>query len=111
MAGGDDDKDKHKRKLLINMLIRNQQDLLLYASPAVFNTISGNFLPATQVIVDYWNAMTASAHYIFGDTSKERHAFDTWLKKMTRAGIPHPSATLYNKFETMMTRDLSKINR
>jgi len=109
--GDDKEKKNTKMQLLINMLIRNQQDLMLYSSPAVFNTISGNFIPASQVIVDYWNAMTATAHYLFGDTSDERNAFDKWLKKMTRAGIPHPSATLYNKFETMMHRDIDEINR
>lgn len=111
---GSDDEDKQsksRRQLLINMLIRNQQDLLLYSSPSVFNSISGNFLPASQVIVDYWNAMTGSAHYLFGDTSKDRHAFDSWLKKMTRAGIPHPTTALYNKIETMLNRDLDKIQR
>jgi hypothetical protein len=112
--GGDQhkkDKDARRRQLLINMLIRNQQDLMLYSSPSVFNTISGNFLPATQVIVDYINAMKATGHYIFGDTEKEKHAFDTWVKKVTRAGLPHPTFTLYNKVETMMTRDLDKLQR
>jgi exodeoxyribonuclease-5 len=112
--GGDQhkkDKDARRRQLLINMLIRNQQDLMLYSSPSVFNTISGNFLPATQVIVDYINAMKATGHYMFGDTEKEKHAFDTWVKKVTRAGLPHPTFTLYNKVETMMTRDLDKLQR
>lgn len=112
MAGsGEKDEDDHKRQLLINMLIRNQQDLMLYSSPSVFNTISGNFLPATQVLTDYWNAMKASGHYMFGNTERERDAFDKWIRKIAKAGLPHPIATQYGKINTMMTRDLDKLYR
>ncbi len=103
--------DDHKRQLLINMLIRNQQDLMLYSSPSVFNTISGNMLPATQVITDYWNAMVASGHYMFGNTKHEKDAFDKWVRKIAKAGIPHPIATQYGKVKTMMTKDLDKLQR
>jgi len=105
------DDDDRKRQLLINMLIRNQQDLLLYSSPSVFNTISGNFLPATQVLTDYWNAMSATGHYIFGNTSSEKDAFERWLRKLAKAGIPHPIATQYGKVKTMVTRDIDKLQR
>lgn len=112
-ASGDDKKSKkaRKRQLLINMLIRNQQDLMLYSSPSVFNTISGNFLPATQVLTDYWNAMVASGHYMTADKKHDRDAFTKWAKKIARAGLPHPVATQYNKIETMVTRDLDKLQR
>lgn len=110
---GDDDEHKkgakaRKRQLLINMLIRNQQDLMLYSSPSVFNTISGNFLPATQVLTDYWNAMKATGHYMFADTKEEKDAFEKWLTKITKA---FPYTNLYNKTQTMMTRDLDKLQR
>ncbi len=104
------DDDQKKGQLLINMLIRNYQDLMLYSSPAVFNTISGNFLPATQVLTDYWNAVQATGHYVFHDKS-EKDAFRKWVKKITRAGLPHPVFTQYNKWETMLTRDIDKIQR
>lgn len=104
------DADDKKSQLLVNMLIRNYQDLMMYSSPSVFNTVSGNFLPATQVITDYWNAVLATGHYMFHDKA-EKHAFKTWVKKITRAGLPHPVFTQYNKWETMLTRDIDKIQR
>ena len=103
--------DDRKRQLLINMLIRSQQDLMLYSSPGVFNTISGNFLPATQVLTDYWKAMIATGHYLFGDTKHEKDAFERWVRKIAKAGLPHPIATQYGKVETMMTRDIDKLQR
>jgi hypothetical protein len=106
----EEDEDKQRTtQLLLNMLIRNQQDLLLYSSPGVFNQISGNFLPATQVLTDYWNAMIATGHYLLKDREKED--FDRWVRKITKAGLPHPVFSLYGKMETMMTRDLDKLNR
>jgi len=103
--------DDRKRQLLINMLIRSQQDMLLYSSPGVFNTVSGNFLPATQILTDYWKAMVATGHYLFAGTTHEKDAFERWVRKIAKAGLPHPIATQYGKIETMMTRDIDKLQR
>lgn len=110
----DDHKKGHKkdgdamaRQLLINMLVRNQQDLTLYSSPSVINTVAGNLLPATGVLIDTWNALKASGVYML-DHDSDKHAFKKWATKVTRA-IPY--ANLYNKGVYMATRDIDAVSR
>lgn len=102
------DDDDRKRQLIVNMLIRNQQDLMMYASPSVWDTVTGNLIPATNVITDTYKAMKATGHYLFGDTHKDKHAFQTWMLSITRAT---PILNNINKAEYMFNRDLDAIKR
>lgn len=112
----EDDKKRGKKKtmnamqrqLLLNMLIRNHQDLMMYASPSVLDTVTGNLLPATAVVTDAWKAMKATTHYLLGDTSKEKDPFDKWILKVSRA---FPVTNLYPKTKYMMKRDLDAITK
>lgn len=97
-----------QRQLLLNMLIRNHQDLMLYASPDVMDTVTGNLLPATAVVSDAWKAMKATTHYMLGNTEDEKDAMDKWISKVARA---FPIANLYPKTKYMMKRDLDAISR
>jgi hypothetical protein len=102
------DDDDRKRQLIVNMLIRNQQDLMMYASPSVWDTVTGNLVPATAVITDTYKAMKATGHYLFGDTHKDKHAFRTWMLSITRAT---PILNNINKANYMFNRDLDAIKR
>jgi len=100
--------DERQRQLIINMLIRSQQDLMMYSSPSVWETVTGNIVPATNVVTDAIKAMKATGHYMFGDTSKDKHAFRTWMLHITRAT---PILNNINKADYMLNRDLDSIQR
>lgn len=100
--------EDRRTKLLMNMLTRSYQDLMQYSSPAVFDTVTGNLMPVTSVVTDAYKAMVASGHYLFGDTHKDKHAFDTWRKKITKAT---PVLNNINKAEYMFSKDISTIQR
>ncbi len=110
----DDRKGKKKtlqqrqRRLLINMLIRNYQDLKLYSSPDVFQTVSGNLLPAATVITDSWKAMQATGKFMLSDNERDKQAFDKWISKVCRA---IPIANLYPKTKFMLNRDVDAISK
>jgi hypothetical protein len=88
------------------MLMRNYQDLKLYSSPDVFNTVSGNFFPAAQVVTDSWKAMYATGHYLTHPNDKGE--FDKWFNKVARTT---PGLRLIPKTKFMLTRDLDAISR
>lgn len=100
--------DAMQRQLLINMLIRNQQDLMMYSSPNVWDNVTGNLIPATTIVTDTWRAMKATGHYLFGDTAKDKHAFETWMLHITKAT---PILNNINKANYMLNRDLDVIQR
>lgn len=110
----DDDRKKGKKRtaqdaqwqLLLNMVIRNHQDLMLYASPSVFDTVTGNIMPATTVLTDTWKALKASGTYLANPDEKD--AFEKWAKKQARAV---PFANLWPKIDYMTRRSLDAISR
>lgn len=102
------DVDQEALQMVLNSLIRNQQDLMMYSSPGVWDTVTGDIVPATSVINDGIRAMKATGHYFFGDTHKDKHAFDTWLLHLTKAT---PILDNINKAKYMMTRDLDDIQK
>lgn len=106
--GKKNDSGQMQRQLLINMLIRNQQDLEMYSSPSVWDTVTGNLIPATTVVTDTWKAIKATNHYLFGDTHKDKHATRSWLLKITKAT---PILNNINKAQYMFNRDLDAIQR
>lgn len=101
-ADSDDDKTAQRYRLLMNMLIRNKQDLEFYASPQVFDTMTRNIIPAATVLTDYAKALQATGKLIFNDD----YQYQKWLLAMTHAGIPIPQATLINKTAYMAQKDL-----
>lgn len=101
----DDDEDPIKNagmQVLLNMMIRTQQDIDLYASPGVFNAVFRNPIPASNVIADYGKLMRATTRLVFDDD----YEYSQWLLKMTKAGLPIPQATQINKWKYMIDRDL-----
>lgn len=102
----DDDDDKNfSLQLLINMLIRGKQDINFYASPGVFDAVTRDIVPATNVLKDYWKLVTATGKVILDDD----YEFDQWMLKMTKAGLPIPQATLVNKTKYMIGKDLDTL--
>jgi hypothetical protein len=102
------DDDAQRAKFIMNMLTRASQDLTQYSSPQVFDTVTGNLIPVTSVITDSWKAMKAAGHYMFGDTHKDKHAFNTMAKKITKAT---PIVNNINKVEYMFNKDIDAIQR
>lgn len=100
--------DDKRAKLLMNMLTRSYQDCMQYASPQVFDTITGNIMPVTTVVTDAYKAAFATGHYLFGDTHKDKHAFETMTKKWTKAT---PILNNINKTEYMFSKDIGSIQR
>jgi len=101
----DDDEDPIKNagmQLLLNMMIRTQQDIDLYASPGVFNAVFRNPIPASNVIADYAKLIRATGKLVIDD----EYEYSQWLLKMTKAGLPIPQATQINKWKYMIERDL-----
>lgn len=105
----DDDEPNPMLQVVLNMLMRGQQDLELYASPAVFDTVTRNPIPITQVFKDYYNILPATNKLIMGDS--EDFGFDDWLLKLTKAGLPIPQAALINKTKFMFEKDLGDMHQ
>jgi hypothetical protein len=101
----DDEESKRTTQLLLNMLIRNKQDLTFYSSPQVFDTVTRNAIPATDVITDYMKLGTATMKLLFD----EDYEAEKWLLKLTKAGLPIPQATLVNKIKFMTERDIDDV--
>lgn len=105
-AKEDDDENKAKLQLLINMLTRTEQDIWFYASPDAFNTVFNRAIPAINTLNDYQKAVSAMGKIMFDDD----YEWEQFILAMTRAGLPIPQAALYNKIKYMTERDLGAIN-
>jgi hypothetical protein len=90
----------------MNLLIRTKQDINFYASPGVFDAVTRNIIPASDVIKDYGKLGTATIKLILDDD----YTFDKWLLKLTKAGLPIPQTTLVNKTIFMMNKDLDELS-
>lgn len=101
-SDSDDESTAARYRLLMNMLIRNKQDLEFYASPQVFDTMTRNIIPASTVLTDYAKALVGTGRLLFDDS----YQYQQWLLAMTHAGIPIPQATLINKTKYMLQKDL-----
>jgi hypothetical protein len=109
-----DEEEKKKRRargesvnpvstmLLINMLTRNYQDLQLYASPSVIETVTGNVAPALGVVTDFSKLMIATAKMLGDDPKRFKKAG----KKLTKF---LPVLSNLNKFDYMSSKDLGDI--
>lgn len=108
--GDDDRRGKKKeaaakaRRFILNMLIRNYQDLMLYANPGVVDQISGNLLPATAVIGNAIKAMKAVENHLFNPDDVE--AGDKAKRAILRT---FPIVNLIPKAEYMTKRNLGDV--
>lgn len=108
----DDDEPNPMLQVVLNMLVRGQQDLELYASPSVFDTVTRNPLPISQVFKDYYAILPATHKLIMGeDSSGNDFGYDDWLLKLTKAGLPIPQAALINKTKFMFQKDLGDMHQ
>jgi len=95
-----------KLQLAINLMLRNYQDLMQYSSPTAFNSLTGNIVPATRVLINYWGALKATAIVIAGDEHKD--ATQRWILKTAKA---FPILNQYPKLNTLINRDLDDIQK
>lgn len=101
-ADSDDEQAAAKYRLLMNMLIRNEQNLGFYANPGVFDEVTRNVIPAATVLTDYGKALKATGRVIFDDD----YQYQQWLAAVAHAGLPIPQANLIGKTKYMLGKDL-----
>jgi len=107
MGSGDDDPDKKKWFMFwANMATRTYQDVALYSNASVLDNLFGTTMPALSTIRDVNKFITASIKLATDD----EYTTDQWFRKLTRAGFI-PQTTLFNRFETMTSKDISTIQR
>ena len=97
----DDDK-KWQYMMMMNTLIRTQQDINLYYTPAVFDQVFRNPIPAMSVLKDWGALIPASARLVTDD----QYEFDQWMLKFTKA---FPYLNHVNRVKTLMTKDISQL--
>lgn len=102
-------RDKAIGRTLLNLIIRNKQDIDTFASPDVLNNITSSLIPAMKVWVDFKRAMDGSISYL-KDTDhsdskgpKGSAVLEKWMKTM-------PYTTMYPKFKSMWTHDMDNID-
>lgn len=79
----DDDDDKLNfsiARVLYNVLVRGEQDILLYAHPATFYDVVRDPIPVTGLILDIGNAWTGTWRYAFDDNYKGQHPGMKWMR-------------------------------
>lgn len=104
-------RDKAIGQTLLNLIIRNKQDIETFTSPDVLNNITSSLIPAMKTWVDFKRAMDGSMKYIGQQTGMEESRTpmkgsaltEKWMKTI-------PYATMYPKFKTMWSRSLDNIN-
>jgi len=110
MLDGVDDEDEKKKaatRMVLNMLIRNRQDISFFASTDIIQ--SNSVIPATKVIIDFNKAM-AGTYKILAERNDPDSRF-TGEQFATRWMRAIPYAALYPKFEYMWKRDLDTITQ
>ena len=88
--------------MAINLMTRNYQDLMLYSSPAVFDTILGNVIPAMATVTEFTKLVGAVGH-LMGDDKKKY----TKLRKQFTKSLP--ILTNINKIETFTKKDVGLV--
>jgi len=89
-------------RMFVNLLTRNYQDLTLYASPDVFDTVLGNPVPCLTVVTDAFKLLKASAK-LLGDDPKR---YEKLWKRTAKLG---PGLSNISKFDYMTSKDLMDI--
>ena len=112
-ALADDDEDdsvsKKATQVVLNMLIRNRQDIEFYSSPSSASSVLENVIPAQKVIVDFQRAMKGTYRILSQDEDADNRftqeqATSRWMKAIPYAGI-------YPKFKYMWDHDLDKLSQ
>lgn len=75
MGAEDDDEKKAYYNLAINMLSRAQDDILFYVNPSSFQNITKQLIPASSMITDTTQLITAAGRLIIGDDEIETGTF------------------------------------
>lgn len=95
-------------RVLINMIVRNKQDMDFYASPDLFTNLTGSLVPSLKVWMDFKRAVSGTVKYVGQDSStKNPVKGDAVIEKWMRS-IPYTS--LYPKFHTMWSKDMDQLN-
>ena len=114
-GGKDDDEDKSLKasmNVLINMMIRSRQDINLYASPSVFDTVFRNPIPSMDVVKDAWKLVKYSSTGWWtadgqgGLGIDPNFPFEKWFLKATKGNLVLPETGVINKLNYMATKDL-----
>lgn len=87
-------------RIAANIAYRSFQDLILYASPDMFEQITGNVVPSWSVVSDFKKALAAWHRIAFDD----KYEWEDLLLKQTKA---FPFTNLANKWEFYSSHDIS----
>lgn len=92
---------------LLNLVIRNRQDIETFASPDVVNNITSSLVPAMKVWIDFKRATTGTVKYL-GQNDESKNPIkgeavtERWMKSL-------PYTAIYPKFKTMWTKDMDNV--
>lgn len=100
-------RDKAIGQTLLNLVVRNRQDIETFASPSVVNNITSSLIPAMKVWVDFERAGRSTAKYLTQDDAtknpvKREDVTEKWMKSL-------PYTAIYPKFKTMWSKDLDNV--
>lgn len=103
----DDDEEAEKKfvSIMSNILYRNYQDVSMYADYGTFSQFTGSLIPAASLVQDAWKATKATAKLTY---EEDPDLYRDLLLKWTKV---FPYVNNLNKFDFMMNRDLSSIQR
>lgn len=96
-------RDKAIGKTLLNLVIRNRQDIEFFGSPDMVTNITSSLVPAMKVWVDFNRATKGTIKYL-GQSEDAKNAVkgsdvvEKWMKTM-------PYTSIYGKFKTMWSKD------
>lgn len=119
LKGDDDDKDTPILNAFINMIInmgvRSRQDINLYASPSVFDTVFRNPIPAFDAVKDFSKMVKYTStgwmdfNYRDGFSVDKDFSLEKWLTKVAKGNMVLPEAAIIPKVKYMLTKDLDKL--
>lgn len=94
-----------KGHLLFNMLTRNYNDLIQYASPSKAIELTGNIVPAIRLITNTQEALMATSEYVIGGTAHK----DAGKRAMLKIAKLIPGAAQYPKINTMLQKNYNDV--
>jgi len=93
------DKSDYTR-IMLNLMIRSQQDLTTYADPSTAMQLLGNIVPSATVVTDFMRAGKAYT----GLMKDDPHKWEKFILKQTKAW---PYLNNWNRMQFYMKRDIS----
>ena len=97
------DKSDYTR-IMLNLMLRSQQDLLTYADPGTAMQLLGNVVPSATVVTDFMRAGKAFT----GLMKDDPHKWEKFVLKQTKAW---PYLNNWNRLQFYMKRDISATQR